>query len=207
MMVTVKVTFSPGTPLLSGGDTETSMPLTTTALAMQVALSLTVGSAREVAVTVISSSSPEGASSGIVTVSVAGSSLFGRIVSEARETARYQSALSIASRSYVSSTFPVFLTVTIKVSVSPGTPLLSGGDIETSTPLTAVVVAMQVALSLTSSFSTDVAVTVISVDSFSIASLGTVTLTVVVRFSPNGIESELLPSVAPQPALSLTVKS
>ncbi|MBA7663665.1 hypothetical protein ES703_71712 [subsurface metagenome] len=101
--------------------------------------------------------------------------------------------------------------VTVKLTFSPGVPLFSGGDIETSTPLSMTALAMQVALSLISAFSVDVAVTVISSSSSGDTSptSGIMTVSVAVLLSPIGTESEVGETlgVGDQSASSLTVRS
>ena len=177
---------------------------------MQVALSLISAFSVDVAVTVISSSSPEGASSGILTVSVAVLLSPTGTESEVGETlgVGVQSALSLASKSYVSSAFPMFVTVTVKVSVSPGTSLWRSGDIETSNtgPNSACATAL-------AEFSTvlsdcEVTVTVMLSSMYGTALSGTVTVSVVVLF-PLGpmFSSRLSKSDGAQPALSLTVRT
>ncbi|MBA7663666.1 hypothetical protein ES703_71713 [subsurface metagenome] len=98
---------------------------------------------------------------------------------------------------------PVLVTVTVKVTFSPGIPLFSGGDIETSTPLMVAAVAMQVALSLTFSFSIDFAVMVILSSMPLAVPSGIMTLTVTVPLSPAKIPLEVGGTVGLQFSLSL----
>ncbi|MBA7663667.1 hypothetical protein ES703_71714 [subsurface metagenome] len=101
----------------------------------------------------------------------------------------------------------MLVTVTVKVTFSPGGALSSLGEIETSTPPTTAL-AMQLALSLISAFSVDVAVTVILLSSPGDAFSGILTVSVAVLFSPSPtFLSRLSKSVGLQFSLSLTVRS
>ncbi|MBA7663669.1 hypothetical protein ES703_71716 [subsurface metagenome] len=102
---------------------------------------------------------------------------------------------------------PVFLTVTVKVSVSPGAPLFSGGDIETSTLLMVTAVAMQVALSLTVLSVFDVAVTVILSSMPLAVPSGIMTLRVAVPLSPAKIPSGVGETVGSQLGSALSLAS
>jgi hypothetical protein len=112
LTVTVKVSVSPGEPVLELGEIETLTALTMAAWATQPAESEMLGSAAEVATTVTLSSVQPEALAGTATVSSAEPEAPAASVSAGGETSKLQPASSLAVRSKVSEALPKFATVT-----------------------------------------------------------------------------------------------
>jgi hypothetical protein len=209
--VTVYVRVLPDRPLSERGEIETSMPGGFTQRAMQLTLSVTAASAREVAVTVIVVESPSAAVLGMVTLSCAVSDApgaSGPTVSLERLGDQLGTALSLLVKVYVSEAVPVFVTVTVYVRVLPDRPLLEVCEIETSTPGGFTQRAMQLTLSVTAALAREVAVTVIVWLAPLAVPEGMVTLSVTEDDTLGGSgPTELWERLGDQLTLSLTVKS